>query len=49
MPTAVDICNIGLRRIGAARLNRFEEQTHSAAVARDIYDEARRDCLNLHT
>lgn len=47
--TATDICNIALRRIGSERLNDlYTDVSHVATVARDIYDEARRDCLNLH-
>lgn len=49
MSTATDLCNIALRRIGSERLNNlYTDVSHTAVVVRDIYDEARRDCLNLH-
>lgn len=50
MATTTDLVNIALRRIGAARINSFEnDRTKEAVVARDVYQEARKDCLNLHT
>lgn len=50
MATSTGICNIALRRIGGPRLGDLDtEKSHVADVARDIYDEARKDCLNLHT
>ena len=50
MSTSTDLVNIALRRIGGARISKLEsDTTKDAVVARDIYDEARKDCLNLHT
>lgn len=50
MATSTDLVNVALRRIGGARINSLENTTSKdAVVARDIYDEARKDCLNLHT
>jgi len=44
-----DIVNIGLRRVGANRISSLATDTSKEAVcARDLYDEARRDLLNLH-
>lgn len=49
MATATDIVNIALRRIGANRISSLENDTTKEAIAaRDLYDEARRDLLNLH-
>lgn len=49
MATPTDIVNIGLRRIGANRISSMEnDTTKEALVARDIYDEARRNLLNTH-
>lgn len=50
MSTPTDLCNIALRRIGAAPIsgNYLTASGKEAAVARTFYDEARRDCLNLH-
>lgn len=49
MTTSTDIVNIGLRRAGTTRISDLQADTsEEARVARDIYDEARRDILNLH-
>ena len=49
MATPTDIVNIGLRRCGATRISNLSSDTSKEAVmARDVYDEARRDILNLH-
>jgi hypothetical protein len=49
MATATDIVNIALRRVGANRISSLENDTiKEAIVARDIYDETRRDLLNTH-
>lgn len=49
MATATDIVNKALRRIGANRIDDLDtNQDHEGFVARDLYDECRRDCLNLH-
>lgn len=49
MATSTDIVNIGLRRCGANRISSLKNDTNKEAVAaRDLYDEARRDLLNLH-
>jgi hypothetical protein len=49
MATPTDIVNIALRRIGADRVSSMEnDSSKEARVARDIYDEARRDVLNHH-
>lgn len=49
MATPTDICNIALRRIGSERITDLVRDTStSAEVARDLYDEARRDLLNRH-
>lgn len=49
MATPTTLCNIALRRVGAAKINNLESTIgKGASVARDIYDEARVDCLNLH-
>lgn len=49
MPVSTDIVNIALRRIGGERISSLQQDTSiEAVVARDIYDEARRDLLNSH-
>lgn len=49
MATPTDIVNIALRRIGANRITDLRKDTNKEAyAARDIYDEARRDMLNMH-
>lgn len=49
MATPTDIVNIALRRVGADRISSLEnDSSKEARIARDLYDEARRDCLNLH-
>lgn len=49
MATATDIVNIALRRVGANRISDLGNDTNKeAVVARDIYDEARRDLLYTH-
>ena len=49
MATSTDIVNIALRRIGGNRISSLQSDTSKEAVtARDVYDEARRDLLNLH-
>lgn len=49
MATATDVVNIALRRIGADRISDLRtDTTKEARAARDLYDEARRDLLNLH-
>lgn len=49
MATQTDIVNIALRRIGANRISSLEnDSTKEAIASRDIYDEARRDLLNVH-
>lgn len=49
MATKTDIVNIALRRIGAERISNLDTDASKAAVAaRDLYDEARKDLLNLH-
>jgi hypothetical protein len=49
MATPTDVVNIALRRIGAARISSLtQDSTKEAVAARDLYDEARRDLLNLH-
>lgn len=50
MATATDVVNIGLRRIGSTRIsNLLNDNSNEARIARDIYDEARRDLLSQHT
>lgn len=50
MANATDLVNISLRRIGSQKLTSLEsDSSKEAVVARDFYDEARKDCLNLHT
>lgn len=50
MPTPTDIVNIGLRRIGADRIGDLQSDSNKPArVARDIYQEARRELLSAHT
>ena len=50
MATDTDIVNIALRRIGATRITSLASDTSKEAqVARDLFPEVRRDCLNLHT
>jgi len=49
MATETDIVNIALRRIGAEKITSLRSDASKAAVAaRDIYDEARKELLNLH-
>lgn len=49
MATPTDVVNIALRRIGANRISNLQVDTQKEAVAaRDLYDEARRDLLNMH-
>lgn len=49
MATPTDIVNLGLRRIGADRIGDLSSDTSkSARVARDVYDEARRELLASH-
>lgn len=49
MATETDIVNIALRRIGAERISSLRNDSSKAAIsARDLYDEARKDLLNLH-
>ena len=48
MATPTDIVNVALRRIGANRISSLTQDSNKEAVAaRDLYDEARRDLLNL--
>lgn len=50
MATATDLVNLALRRVGATRISDMDRDTSKeGVVARDVYDEARKDCLNLHT
>lgn len=49
MATPTAVCNIALRRIGAKALGQLDTDTgKESRVAREIYDEARQDCLSLH-
>jgi len=49
MTTQTDIVNIALRRIGANRIDDLAKSGSKEAIAaRDLYEEARRDLLNLH-
>lgn len=48
--TPTNIVNIALRRCGANRIGSLEsDSSKEAIVARDLYQEARRDMLNSHT
>lgn len=50
MATSTDLVNIALSRIGAKRIDDLQNGTTVEAIkARDVYDEARRDLLSLHT
>lgn len=50
MATKTDIVNIALRRIGANKITDIDRDTTKEAVAaRDLYEEARKELLNLHT
>jgi len=50
MTTDTEIVNVALRRIGAARISSLDNDSAKEAVAaRDLYHEARRDLLSLHT
>ena len=49
MATPTDIVNIALRRCGANRIsNLASDASKEGVVARDLYDEARRDLLASH-
>lgn len=50
MTTATDIVNVALRRIGSTRISNLgTDNSNEGRVARDLYDEARRDLLSQHT
>lgn len=48
MPSAVDIANRALRKLGATRITSFTDGSPNANTASEFYDEARDDILRGH-
>lgn len=48
MVATVDVVNVALRRVGAARITSLTEDDASAVVANDIFDEILDDLLRQH-